>query len=353
MGVWSRLFGDKSEAAKSEAATPLLPPSPGAPTVTLALDGKLTVAFHAHDSVEGTAGNFLTAVTQGLQRLGQRELVFTLRLGDRDDAAALMPDIRRFFTTVFAWARQRQIVDAGGVSQFGENALFGRSGSGVVYADARPFAGVELPARALCVILVDAAEARVALDFGAYRVLTRMGEHYRHFPFPTWSDLLRPTVASERDKETLLAKMARTRASGVSFLVEHERDRVRIQLRPGVRETLGRGVASLPPGAPFALLTKPAADANAVLVWHPGQTEPGGISPDGVDGSLMSGSCLMVAPGGQSDECRIVEDGYSLLFSDESWASVSAALGSARPISVRMAQGTRLELEWLTDEPAL
>jgi|SRR5450432_1818200 len=353
MSFWSKLLGDKVAGAKAQSrpdgAPSLTAPRPGVPSTMAVIPGKLTVTFYAHDSVEGATGNFLTAVTHGYRKHGQSEVVLTLRLPSDDDPIAKMQELSRFFVTVHAWAKQLQHTTAGGLTQFGERALFGRPHSGILYADARPIPGLEIPSGAIVALLVDAAELRTALDFGTYRVLMRIGERYRHFPFPLWSDLDRPSVASEREHETLLAKLPRTRALGASFVVEGER--VRILLAPGVKATLGRGVARLPAGAPFALLVKPAPSANAVLVWYPGQNEPMGITPDGSDGSRMSGSCLLIVPGGQDDQTRQIEDGYSLSFSTASWASVAAALLEERPLSLGMAEGVRLSLEWLPNQP--
>jgi hypothetical protein len=353
MGLWANLFGARAggeNVRSGQAATPsLIAPSPGTPSIVSAIAGKLTITFYAHDTADGTEGNFLSAVTQGFLRHGQAEIVLTLRLGAADDAIAKMPDLIRFFVTVHAWARQRLLTTAGGLTQFGEHGLFERSHSGILYADARPIQGVDIPPRALAAILVDAAEVRTAVDYGAYRVLTRIGERCRHFPFPPWSDLDRPSVASARENESRLATVVRARAHGASFVVEDER--VRIRLSPSARQTLGRGMGSLAAGAPFALLVKPAADANAVLVWYPGQKEAAGISPHGSDGSRTSGSCLLVVPGGQDDQTRVLEDGYALLFSSKSWALVAAALAEQRPLSLRMADGVTLSLEWLPDDP--
>jgi hypothetical protein len=207
---------------------------------------------------------------------------------------------------------------------------------------------VEIPHAALVAILVDAAEVRTASDYGAYRVLGRIGERYRHFPFPLWNDLERKSVVGEREGETLLAKVARMRTPGVSFLMEDER--VRVLLSPSARAIVGRGVAALPLGTAFALLVKPAPGANAVLVWHPGQKEPAAISPEGSDGSRTSGSCLFVAPGQRANQGRMVEDGYSLLLSADAWAGIAAALAQQRSISVRLEDGVTLSFQWQQDE---
>src|SRR5450432_535067 len=220
MSFWSKLLGDKVAGVKAQSrpkeAPSLAAPRPGVPSTVAVIPGKLTVTFYAHDSVEGATGNFLTAVTAGYRKHGQSEVVCTLRLPSDDDAITKMQELNRFFGTVHAWARQLQLTTAGGLTQFGERALFERGHSGILYADARPIPGIEIPSGAIVALLVDAAEVRTAVDFGAYRVLMRIGERYRHFPFPLWSDLDRPSVVNERENETVLAKLPRTRAVGAS-----------------------------------------------------------------------------------------------------------------------------------------
>lgn len=349
MGLWSKLFGEKTSAEALLASGSVFElPSAEQPATVNAIAGELTVTFHVHESAEESSGRFLSAVTRGLSQHGQRELVITLRLTATEELQDVMQQLVTFFKTVHVWARDKQVVDAGGFTQFGQRALFGRPRSGLVYADARPLEGVELPPRALAAILVDAEEVRLAMDHGSYRVLTRIGQQQRHFPFPTWSELERPSVATAREGESLLAKVRRTHARSVSFVVE--RRCLRILLAPAVLGSLARGLATLPAGAPFALLTKPADSANAILVWQPGQSERTGISPEGSDLSRMSGNCLLIVPGGQDDETRCVEDGYSLLFSTESWNQVLTALAGRAPLKLKLSQWSTLELEWLPEE---
>jgi len=346
MSVWSKLLG-------GSGATPnlaeLAPPSPALPTTVFAVPDKLTVTFHAHHVADGSEGNFLTAVTDGLLKRRQRELVVTLRLHENDDVRDRMRELTRFFVTVLDWARERNLVDAGGVTRFGKRGMFAGSSNGFLYADARPIRGVTMPGRALAAILVDAAEAETALAHGVYRVLARLGEQSSCFPFPLSSDLSRRSVASPREGESALSKLSRTRAPGVHFVIEGKQLRVRVpKLARGI---LSRGVGALDSGTPFVLLTEPAANADALLVWHPGQTEPKATYAEGSEGARLTGGCLAVVPGGQKDEIRVLEDGYSLLLSHDSWGALASALLGERTISLPMADGATLEVEWLY-EPA-
>ena len=339
MSLLGKLFGSGAERRAE-----LWPPRPGKPSYADAVPGKVTVQFFAHDNVDGFAGSFVTAVSEGLSQRKQRELVLTLRLPVDEDPTEKMRDIVRFFATVYAWAGEGNLVDAGGFTQFGQRGLFGRPNSGLLYADARPISGVRLPERALAAVVVDAQEVRAAIEYGTYRVLTRLGLQLQLFPFPTWSELERPSSVTPRESESRLTALPRVRAPGVSFTMQG--DLLRVSLPGDVSELL-RGLRALPRNVPFALLTRPALSANAILVWSPGQTEVTGISPAGSDGGRRSGSCLVVAPGGQhADEIRAFEDGYSVSFSHERWGSLSAALAVQRPFAMTTPSGVRFEIEW-------
>lgn len=347
MSVWSKLFGGSDNA---QDLAQLSAPTTALPTQVALVPGKLSVTFYAHDVADDRKGNYLTAVSDGLLERRQRELVVSLRIGESDDVQAHMRELSRFLVTVWRWAQQRNLVDAGGVTRFGKRGMFGRSGNGLVYADAKPLRSVTMPGRALTAIVVDPAEVETALAHGVYRILARIGEQSGCFPFPTWSDLARPSVASAREGESALSKIARTRAPGVHYVIEGKRLRVRIPR--AARGILARGVAALAPGTPFALLTEPAANADAMLVWHPGQTEAKAIYAEGSEGARLTGGCLAVVPGGQKDEIRVMEDGYTLLLSDNTWGSLANALLGEHLISLPMADDATLEIEWLYEQAA-
>jgi hypothetical protein len=345
MRVWSKLFGGSDEAPN---LAELAPPTRARATTVALIAGKLTATFHAHDVADGSEGDFLTAVSDGLAKRGQRELVMTLRLAKNDEVSELMGELSRFFVTVWRWAQQRNLVETGGVTRFGKRGMFGGSGNGLLYVDARPLRGVTMPGRALSALSVDPAEIETALAHGVYRVLARLGEQSGCFPFPIWCDLARRSVASAREAESALSKIVRIRAPRIHFVVEGKRLRVRIPKL--ARSILAHGVGTLTPGTPFSLLTEPAPNADALLVWHPGQAEPKAIYAESSEGARLTGGCLAVVPGGQHDEIRVMEDGYSLLLSSDAWGSLASALLGERIVSLPMADGATLELEWLYEQ---
>lgn len=350
MGMFTRLFGGKVGAAERSAraakATNLRAPNPGEPAYAEVVPNEVGVVFHAHEAVDGVVGNFLSAVSEGLLASGQRELVLTLRL-ERDQAAIpRMQEVIRFFTTVHAWAQQGSLANEGSFTQFGERALFGSTRTGVVYADARPLPNVALPAQAIAAIFVDAGEIAAARDFGAYRVLARMGAQLRIFPYPAWGALDRPSVVTPREARSVLSSVARVRVAGASFLLSEQCLRLSL---PRDQKLALSGVSALPGSSSFAFLLRHSRDANAILVWRPGQAEANRLAPDGSDASRLSGSFLRFVPSPQGDRAQLVEDGYTLLLAQDSLAALRAALASELPLSLSLVDGLRFELEWLPE----
>ncbi len=344
MSVWSKIFGVGRAASEPDAAESYVAPSPAQPTSVVLRKNRLALEFHAHLARAGVPGNFLSVFSRGFERYKQREYVITLLVSPSEDVTQRMRGLSRFFATAFRWAQEGMLVGPGDFTQFGERGLFGARHNGLLYTEARPLADVPLPADALAAVVVNDDELRVAMSFGVYRVLARIAQHYGQFPAPTWSDLKRASVATPAEAESQLAKVKRIRARGVSVLVDQ--DRVRISLPTEVKAVLAHGLAGLPHGAPFALLTDMAADANAALVWHPGQQDSKILIESGTDGARVSGAFLMIVPGGRGDQARAMEDGYALLFSSATWHEALPALLAQRSLSLRMADGITVLLEW-------
>src|SRR6478735_7525037 len=120
MRVWSKLFGGSGEAPNLAQLTP---PTRARATSALLIADQLSAAFHAHDVSDGSQGNFLTALSDGLSIRGQRELVVTLRLAQDDDVSVRMRELSGFFVTVWRRAPQRNLVDTGDVTRFGKRGM--------------------------------------------------------------------------------------------------------------------------------------------------------------------------------------------------------------------------------------
>jgi hypothetical protein len=307
----------------------------------------LSVRVHAHDLL-GVEGAFITLVSEGLRAEGQREILLTLRARAGDDLEARIVDVASFFGFIHRLAGEGKTVDAGGFTQFGPRGILGGSNNGLLYVDAIPLAGIDLPPNPLAAIVVGPDEVAVANAGGTSRLLARMGELHRVFPFPRWNDLQRPRVAEgDEAASSVLFKVERARTSGVSMLAQS--GHLRILVAPDARATLRTVFAPSTPAGPFAFLTDPATAANACLVWRPGQTEPSAITPPGSDGSRITGLFLLVTGGVERDEVRLLEDGYSLLLGPASLQSFWHSVEKQQPFSLSSSKGMTCALEWSSD----
>ncbi len=353
VSFFSKLFGPRA-SHPSQTSTPRDPsgervvlPTPGNPSELHPIPGNLSVRVHAHDPL-GVEGAFITLVSEGLRAEGQREILLTLRARDGDDLEARIVDVASFFGSIHRLAGEGKTVDSGGFTQFGLRGILGGSNNGLLYVDAVPLAGIDLPPNPLAAIVVSSDEIALVRDGVTQRLLARMGELYRTYPFPRWNDLERPSLtAADETASSLLFKVERARTSGVSILAES--GHLQIMVAPDARAPLREMFAISTPAGPFAFLTDPATAANACLVWRPGQTEPAAITPPDSDGSRITGLFLLVTGGVERDEVRLLEDGYSLLLGPASLQSFWHSVEKQQPFSSSRCEGMTCALEWSSD----
>jgi hypothetical protein len=278
-------------------------------------------------------------VTRGLARYGQAELVFTLRRAPGDGIERAPRDPLALLQTIAGFAERGQLVAEGGITELGPSGLFGRPQlRGVAYQRAWPMQGVELPDGCLAMIAVVAHEMDTIKQYGALRVLARLGAANRFFPTTPWCDPDRaPAMAPEQ--QTILAGVARGSLPGVSAVLDGERVVVRIPRALPLPPLP-------PPEAALAILASLDANADACLVWTPGQQAPAAISPPGSRGARMSGCFVLFVPQQADDAANVFEDGFACMLADASWARVRDALATRAAVTIPSRTGKALAIEW-------
>ena len=175
--------------------------------------------------------------------------------------------------------------------------------------------------------------------------MSRLGLASRHFPCPPWSDRSRAELSfRETRRDSILSRVRRGRAKGVRVIQEGQQTDIRVG--PHAAKHLQKPVGDAATDAPVALLTDLDPRANGCLVWEPGQPAPGAITPPGGDGSRLCGCFALFVPGQPANEVRIVEDGFGLMLTDDSWAQLRRALLQAEDtVSIVCKDGQRIVLE--------
>ena len=308
--------------------------------------GQLSVRIYSH-SIRPSDERFWTFVSRGLRSVGQRELVITLRRRTDEEETAFPPWVFGTLRDVQRKARAGELVRPGGHSEV--HFRDPESIQGLLYVPAQPLPGVEVPADAVAAIPVGPDDLAVAQRVGTYRVLIRLGRRERYFPFPPWGARDGPPGAPPgADAGSMLSRLTQLRLPSITFLVRTHTHTVEMSLPRGDAGGLPRLLAEIPPDTAFAILGSPAPQANALLVWFPGQREREAISAPGSDGSRLGGLHLIVAVAAGEGRLTIIEDGFGAVFTPSSWQSFTSALSRRGPFKIPPNdQGPGFEVVWM------
>lgn len=317
------------------------------------IPGKLKMLVFPHDiKYQDETISCWSYVTEGMTVHNQKEIIFTLRRDEGHTPGEYPRDFLELFATIFHFAEQGQLVDAGDVSLFAENGFLGRSDfRGIGYVEPQGFSGVETNgAPLLAGILLKGDEAQIAWTFGTTRVASMLGMKYHYYPCPTWSDPKRDPVTSlEAMNKSTLGEIARTSVRASYY---EEDNQIFLSLLPSSREELRRFLRGIAPEQPLALRTQVDRRANTCLVWTPNRDTPVAITLQDSSGSRKTGAFLAFVPDQTANEIRMIEDGFALFLTNDSWQNIRAALesGANATIPVLNASGACLTVEWQKTE---
>ncbi len=267
-------------------------------------------------------------VTDGLRRLGQRDVVFTLRRMPDEDDEAYPRDPLDYFQLMYQQASAGKTVETGGYSRFSRpGGVLGRKGAvGMNYVPATPLKGVNYPDRMLSAMLVTSDEIDAIRAHGNYRLLSLLGFRSHHFPYPQWSDRRRPSLLCMADvKKSLLGTTALATARGL--YARRQRHQVHVHLPDDRAATLlKKRLEALPARGPFVLLTDPDPEAKARLVWKPGMPVETIGSENRPEASLTGGFVAFFMSSKAVEGVHVCEDGFAVSMRRPTWERVRNAL---------------------------
>jgi hypothetical protein len=318
------------------------------------IPGDLSIMFYSHEIETGNKRiPCFSYVTNGLERHGQHEIVFTLRR--EGDGKSLHPDVLEIFKTIHSRAEKGQPINAYDGFALDPGASFlGRKGNwGFIFVPAEFFSGVEVPFEALAVILVKGDETALLRKKLSYRIMSMLGAEYRYYPCPRWSDPDRKPVVSAKDLEkSIMAKVDWNFAPGLTVRMSSGTGQdkeivLRIEMSglPKINSLLENPLA--PDFVVLSLLTHPDPEATMRLTWLPGSRNTGIINA--VPGPWVTGGfLLLMSKEGIEERGGQVEDGFVLSLSPASWSKLRASVAAADPATIPLAEkGLNLRVEFL------
>jgi hypothetical protein len=316
-------------------------PVPGAfPLYTELIPGELSARVWLHDAEAAPCWSY---TSEGLQAHGQAELILTVHRGPGEADGDFPREPLEFFKLVLQQAKAGQLVYPGDLTMLGGAGLLGHRA--VTYVTPHPFEDVQFSGGLAAILLKD-EEVEAARAFGITRVLSRLGQAHRHYPYPPWCDRARPSLPLERMLEdSILAQLNRIRSAGMTACLEGERVVLRVLSEVSVH--LQNQMAQFPPDEPLALLTELEPSADGCFVWKPGQQEPKAITAPDATGARLSGCFLALVPGQSADGGQVFEDGLMMLLRDESWSAIREGVRTLSPVEIPPGAGFGFSLEWL------
>jgi hypothetical protein len=343
---------DSAPVAATEAAANTSSPSRSG--VRLALSAPIAegvrVDVYEH-TISAKAGPVpaWTYVSHGLAELGHEEIVLTVKRAA--DEAEPPTEPLGYYADVHRFARQKQIVTAGGRTIFGRDGFVHPQARAVVYVRGIPLDGVPTPRSFLTGIVLTRGEIELAEREGQLRVLAHLGDSQRWFPTTPWLDRERPELpvvaasAAALTRPVSVAAIAaqsfvprmRTRGniSGGSVVLERSDGQTRVILTLPRSDRAGLAQALSASDLALALTLGLNPGADAIFVWAPGiRSHERAIVAGAAPGRRISGNFVIFSKGTGEDTVKPMEDGFTVGMTPATSAKLAAAVAAGRSFEV-------------------
>lgn len=279
---------------------------------------QLAVTIYLHyTTIGGKSVPCWSYVSDGFLSLKQKEVVFTLKSREGEDTSKFPSQPLQLFLLLFKSAMQKKF-DIGDIVTLGDKGLFGFSGLGFIYPLVQiPNAPFQRPT--LTALLLSKPEFVTAQTFGLTRVISLLGFEHKRFPCIPFNDRERKSLSLKTVvQKTILKSRNRValKRSSVSMVDgDHVVLNIPLPLRPLVITALKKHAGN----APLCLTLQLSPQHDGVLVWSPNQNSTEMHMKPGAMGEAIGGSFLCLEPGHPVDAANIVEDGFAMQFSPNSW----------------------------------
>jgi len=317
---------------------------------------ELFAVVNLHDMQQGAnAFSCWSYVSEGLNRVGQKELAILIKQESTEDVHDYPMDPLGLFLTVRQYAEQGSFVTEGDVTEFGETGFIDTKFRAMAYLRPLGIAGMEEPDSVLSCVLLTDDELEIARRFGLTRVLSLLGYSFSHFPCPPWVDRARTSAVNDTMKQdmdkSILAKVPQFAIPGVRVQLAGTTLRIRCPL--GLQDGLNELLTQIPTEAPLVVSTELDPDANALLVWQATmENGPSAITPPGSDGSKVCGCSVLIFPEQDESNAQVVEDSFLLSLATPDWLTLRKGLMSGTDAKVNTPAGGTISVEWYQPEAA-
>lgn len=292
---------------------------------------KMKVYSHTLPSASGAVAS-LTFVTEGLRRLGQREMVMTLRdrVGARD---ALIEEVGQIMALYPMLAAEGRTTRAGTLTTFGRHRPFGCH---LAYAPAMAFEDVAIDPEMLRVLLVNDDDREGFARFGMTRWMSRKGRETQWFPVAAWCESEGPRAYfSDDGQHSILKGVA---ALGLEGAVTLRGATVHFTPHGRDHEALADACGEARAARYLAVLPQLDPEADACMVWSPGQSQREAISRLESRGEAV-GLCFLLCMEAPETKLTFLEDGVAVGLESTQFEAFIDALSAGEGFTLRTPEG--------------
>ncbi|KAK2812106.1 hypothetical protein FQN49_008405 [Arthroderma sp. PD_2] len=288
-----------------------------------------------------------TYISQGMERVGQKELVFTVSQNIESERDKDFPnDPLRWIEIVYSMAKGGCPVDEFEHTEFQVADFLGRSDvSWIVYCPACPIPNIEdslLPDDYLQAIPLLVAEAEVADKYGLMRALGHLGALERWFPWPPWFDRYRnPCITAAQMQGSIREEMPFQYIRGLSAVKKGSKIILRVPKQS--ESLLVEALLRYSPDRAFPLDTVHYINSDSGLLWDNREPQPKGYAA-GSSNECMNLNYFAFCPGQDEDELLLVEDGYMFMLADETWLKIRGCIESLKSCHISLGSDLRFLL---------
>lgn len=287
--------------------------------------GLLSVSVFEHEvQLRERSAPCWTCLTAGLETAGQAEIALTIVRPHT--AAAVFPNtVLEYLWYVRKWATEGHVVGVGGISGFDSPGPFELGEFvGIAYSSRQVIAGVPLPERCLAGVFVTEPELDMAKRTCVNRVLSKLGEHYRYFPWPYWSEPSRPSVYRSGDAARSVLARGIARIGSPTATATFDSHEIRLELPPSTGAKVAEALNSK---RSVAVLVNRDPRVRAAMVWEPAQSEPTAIWDEvGPSSPIALWFMALISSEQHEDDIRLLEDGGAALLTKRTTERLTKSL---------------------------
>jgi hypothetical protein len=312
--------------------------------ITANLDGSLKVDIHLHQIYLGDRDRYCwTYLTRGMEQHQQREMCLSLLVDDEGDTEDFPKTPIKMFQLLAERTSSGRTVVSGDSTRLGQKGIFGFPS--LFYVPSIQYEDLPPVDEYLGLILVHQAEYDYARQYGLTRFLSRLGKFCSSFPYPTWNTAARPSLFPSSTRELsilsdashVLADYSYTHQLGsVLQLQLHKKDAVQVQ----------QALAGLERDQVAVINTAFSPRCDASLYWQEGQELPGAYAAPEATTGMLGGSFVSLGFG-QLAELSIEEDGFSVVFTEDTWNAFCQAIHNEESYETELPEGGRFVLDYV------